>query len=238
MKKETRLYSGKTKDIFTTDDPLILVMEFKNTLLNPDATKEAKFDKKGLYNNQISTKIFKLLDKNGVPNHFVKTLDERSMAVKRLKMIPIKVVIRRKAAGAMSESLGLKEGAKLNCPVLDLYLKNDKLNTPRLTEDYIKALDITSESIMAEIKELSWKTLDLLANFFESIGIDLIDCKLEFGTDENGNVILGDEISPDNCRLWQLKTGEILDKDRLQKDLGKIEESYHEVWDRVMQAKS
>lgn len=238
MKKGKKLYNGKFKNVYPTDDPHTLIIEFKDHLTLPDSDKEKKFDKKGLYNNQISTKLFKYLEKNGVSTHFIKTIDEKQVAVKRLKIIPVEVVIRRKAAGSMAKALGLKEGAKLNNPVLDLYLKNDKLNDPRITDDYIRALDITSDTILEHLKQAAWKANALIAKFFENIGIDLIDVKFEFGTDDDGNVILADEISPDSCRLWDMESKDILDKDRLKKNLGKIEEAYQKVWKRVMSAKT
>lgn len=237
MEKLKLIYEGKSKNIYQTDIADFFLCEFKDAATAGDGAKKGVIKKKGFYNANISTKIFQLLESKGIPTHFVKLFDDHTMVIKKLKMVPVEMVVRRKVAGSMAKALGMEEGTELKLPVLDMYLKNDSLHDPKISEDYIKALDIAPVDVIDRMKELTWEVTSILDDFFTGIGIDLIDFKLEFGLDKEGHVVLGDEITPDGCRLWDIKTGEKLDKDRFRRNLGKVEEAYQEVHKRVTSAK-
>ena len=183
-------------------------------------------------NNEISSAIFQLLESKGIPTHFVKKLNEREMLVKRLKIVLVEVTMRNISAGGLSKLLGIEEGIVLKAPLLEYHYKEDALHDPLINDDHIEMLGLATKKEMQEIKDYSFKINDLLKDFFDKVDLKLVDFKLEFGRHQ-GKVLLGDEISPDTCRLWDKKTNEKLDKDRFRRDLGKIEEAYQEVLKRI-----
>ncbi|MDP2940034.1 MAG: phosphoribosylaminoimidazolesuccinocarboxamide synthase [Candidatus Omnitrophota bacterium] len=233
MEKTIKIYEGKAKIVFETVAPDLLIQYFKDDATAFDATKKGTIKDKGIMNNKISSRLFQILEKEGIPTHFVKILNEREMLIKRVVIIPVEVTIRNIVAGGMSRALGLEEGLKLDCPVLEYHLKNDSLHDPLINEYHIKALKIASLTEIETIKNYSFKVNEILTRFFSSINLDLIDFKLEFGRFKDEEIILADEISPDTCRLWEKTTGKRLDKDRFRRDLGNIEEAYQEVLRRV-----
>lgn len=234
MEKKDKLYEGKAKILYETEDPELVIQYFKDDATAFDATKRGTIKNKGIRNNQISTRLFEVLEEKGVRTHFVKLLSEREMLVKRLQIVPIEVTIRNVVAGGMAKLLGLDEGIKLEHPVLEYHYKDDSLHDPLINEYHIQALNLASEDELKVIDENSFRINDILISFFAERNLDLIDFKLEFGKGKDG-ILLGDEISPDTCRLWEKGTGKKMDKDRFRRDLGDIEEAYDEVCKRVME---
>ncbi len=232
MEKRDKIYEGKAKILYTTDDPDLLIQYFKDDATAFNAAKKGSIDQKGIINNKISTKIFGMLESHGVTTHFVKSLSDREMLVKRVTIVPLEVIIRNRAAGSLCRLLGLAEGTNLACPTIEFSYKEDKLGDPMVNEYHIRALKFATDAEMEKIKALAFKINDALREFFKSLNIELIDFKLEFGKYKN-DIILADEISPDTCRLWEVGTGEKLDKDRFRRDLGNIEQAYQEVLRRV-----
>lgn len=229
-------YEGKAKKLFETDNPNELFMEFKDDATAFNGQKHASFEKKGLTNKKLTTLIYEMLEKAGVNTHFIKDAGENAMVVKRVKIILIEVVVRNVIAGSLAKRTGLAEGTQLSQPIVEYYYKDDDLGDPLINEEHIRELKLATPD---EIKELHRQALmvnEMLTAFFAETGIRLIDFKLEFGRDVEGNVILADEITPDTCRFWDAKTGEKLDKDRFRQDLGDMMSSYEEVLNRVQNA--
>jgi phosphoribosylaminoimidazole-succinocarboxamide synthase len=234
MKKVKQIYEGKAKILYETEDPDLVIQEFKDDATAFDATKRGTIINKGIVNNKLSEKIFLLLTDKGIPTHFVKRLSDREMLVKRVQIVPIEVTIRNIVAGGMAKLLGLEEGIVLKHPVLEYHYKEDKLHDPLINEYHIKALDIATDKELDTIKKYSFMVNEALKTFFNSKGLTLVDFKLEFGRYKN-KMLLADEVSPDTCRLWDKETNEKLDKDRFRRDLGNVEEAYQEVLRRVME---
>ncbi len=232
MEKKKKIYEGKAKKLYETDDPNLVIQEFKDDATAFDATKRGTIQQKGVMNNEISSVLFQLLESKGIPSHFVKKLSERDMLVKRLDIVLVEVTMRNISAGGLSKSLGIEEGIVLKAPLLEYHYKEDALHDPLINDDHIEMLELATKKEMQEIKDYSFKINDLLKDFFDKVGLKLVDFKLEFGRHQ-GKILLGDEISPDTCRLWDKKTNEKLDKDRFRRDLGKIEEAYQEVLKRI-----
>ena len=233
MTKGKLIYEGKAKKVYETDDPDLLIQEFKDDATAFDATKRGTIQGKGACNNKISVHMFKFLESKGVPTHFVELLSEREMLVKKLEIILIEVTIRNIVAGGMAKMLGLDEGIALKEPVLEYHYKKDALHDPLINEYHIYALNLATKEEMDEIAEYSFKINRLMQEFFDKLGLKLVDFKLEFGR-HKGKILLGDEISPDTCRLWDKQTNKKLDKDRFRRDLGDIEGAYREVLKRVL----
>ncbi|MBU2540472.1 MAG: phosphoribosylaminoimidazolesuccinocarboxamide synthase [Candidatus Omnitrophica bacterium] len=233
MQKGNKIYEGKAKILYETDNQDLLIQYFKDDATAFDATKRGQINNKGICNNKISIKIFEYLEKEGVPTHFEKVLNDREMLVKRVEIIPVEVTIRNIVAGGMSKLLGLEEGIVLKEPVLEYHYKDDSLHDPLINKYHIFALGLASEVELKTIDDFSFKVNDKLREFFSNIGIDLVDFKLEFGRFK-GKILLADEISPDTCRLWEKGTGRKMDKDRFRRDLGRIEETYQEVTKRIL----
>lgn len=229
MEKGKKIYEGKAKILYETDNPSLLIQYFKDDATAFDATKRGTIRNKGICNNRISVRIFEYLEAEGVPTHFEKMLNEREMLVKRVEIIPVEVTIRNIIAGGMSKLLGLEEGIELKQPVLEYHYKDDSLHDPLINEYHILALNIATQKELKVIDVLSFKINEALCKFFSKRGIDLVDFKLEFGRLADKKLVLADEISPDTCRLWEQGTKRKLDKDRFRRDLGKIEETYQEV---------
>jgi phosphoribosylaminoimidazole-succinocarboxamide synthase len=229
------LYEGKAKKIFSTSDNLKLIQEFKDSLTAFNAQKKGSFEGKGEINLKITTCIFGYLERSGVKTHFLKTLDHQDMLIEKLTMIPLEVVVRNRAAGSISSRLGIPEGSPLKAPLVEFYYKKDELSDPIVTEDHIALLEAATPTQIVELKKSALTINKHLQKMFSEVGVDLIDFKIEFGVNSEGKIILADEISPDSCRLWDSKTGEKLDKDRFRRDLGKVEESYRLICDKILE---
>ena len=232
MQKLDKIYEGKAKILYTTEDPALLIQYFKDDATAYNAQKRGVIDQKGIMNNGIATKIFEHLNRQGIESHFVEHLNDREMLVKRVEIVPLEIIVRNRAAGSMCRLLGLAEGANLACPTLEFCYKNDSLGDPQVNEYHIRALNFATDEEMQKIKTLAFRINDVLKKFFLDLKIELIDFKLEFGRIKK-TIILADEISPDTCRLWEVGTGTKLDKDRFRRDLGNVEEAYQEVLRRV-----
>jgi len=232
MEKREKIYEGKAKILYTTDSPDLLIQYFKDDATAFNAAKKGSIDQKGIINNKISTKIFEMLTSRGIETHYVKMLNDREMLVKKVEIVPLEVIIRNRAAGSLCRLLGLAEGTILKCPILEFCYKEDRLGDPMINEYHIRALGYATDDEVSQIKTMVFKINEAMQAFFKSLNIELIDFKIEFGR-HKGKVILADEISPDTCRLWEVGTGEKLDKDRFRRDLGNIEQAYQEVLRRV-----
>jgi phosphoribosylaminoimidazole-succinocarboxamide synthase len=232
MTAGTLLYEGKAKKIFTTGDPDQVLQYFKDDATAFNAQKRGTIAEKGIVNNKISERLFKLLEQNGVPTHFVERKSDREMLTKKVTIVPIEVVVRNIVAGSLAKRLGLKEGEAIQPAIVEWYYKNDALGDPLITDEHVRLLKLATPEQLAEIRRLAFKINSLLQPFFAERNMILVDFKLEFGL-HDGKLILADEISPDTCRFWDVGTKESMDKDRFRKDLGKIEEAYQEVLKRV-----
>ncbi|TAJ22277.1 MAG: phosphoribosylaminoimidazolesuccinocarboxamide synthase [Nitrospirae bacterium] len=232
MMKGAMLYEGKAKKIFETADQGQVIQYFKDDATAFNAQKKGTIVEKGVVNNKVSEKLFRLLEAGGVPTHFVERLNDREMLTKKVTIVPIEVVVRNVVAGSLAKRLGLKEGVAIAPPLIEFYYKNDALGDPLVTEEHIRLMNLAEPATLAQIKDLALRIDKLLVPFFQERQMILVDFKLEFGR-HKGRVILADEISPDTCRFWDQKTKESMDKDRFRKDLGKIEEAYQEVLKRV-----
>lgn len=235
MEKGKLLYEGKAKKIYETLQSGLVIQEFKDAATAFDGKKKGVIMGKGGVNAQVSARLFQLLEERGIRTHFKKLLAKNELLTERLEMIPIEVIIRNIAAGSLAKRLGYKEGQLLKKTIIELYYKNDKLGDPILNEDHIAELGLATPAELRKMKEIGLKVNEVLRDFFDQLGVILVDFKLEFGR-KNGEIILADEISPDTCRLWDKKTGERLDKDRFRRDLGRVEETYQEVLRRVKEA--
>ncbi len=232
VQKVEKVYEGKAKILYTTDDPDLVIQYFKDDATAFNAAKKGTVGQKGIMNNKISTKIFEFLASKGIPNHFEKHLSDREMLVKKVEIVGVEVIIRNRAAGSLCRLLGVEEGRKIDTPILEFCYKRDDLGDPLINEGHIQMLGIATPEEVATIKKYTLAINDLMGKFFDNLGLELIDFKLEFGR-YKGEIILADEISPDTCRLWEKGTGKKLDKDRFRHDLGNIAEAYQEVLDRV-----
>ena len=229
MEETNLLYEGKAKKVYETEDPNLLIIYFKDDATAFNGKKHAIIDEKGALNKTITVKAFNWMNECGIPNHFVEENSGREIVVKRLKMVPVEVVVRNVIAGSLAKRLGLKVGEKLPEPLIEFYLKSDELDDPMITEQHIKVFGWADEKTIEKMKELSLKVNDCLKERFDRAGIELVDFKLEFGFDSDGNLIVGDEFSPDGARLWDKETKEVLDKDRFRKDLGDLIEGYEKI---------
>ena len=233
MKQGERLYEGKAKIVYATDDPDLLLVHFKDDATAFNGLKKGTIGDKGVLNARISAVLFQYLAEHGVPNHFVSLAGEREMVARRLSIIPLEVVVRNVAAGSLAKRLGLEEGTRLARTVVEFYYKRDDLGDPLVNEYHIQALELATPAEVAELAALGLKVNELLSAYLKPRRLELIDFKLEFGRTRDGQVLLGDENSPDTCRFWDAETGEKLDKDRFRRDLGGVEEAYQEVWRRI-----
>lgn len=232
MEKLERIYEGKAKILYSTEDPGKMIQYFKDDASAFNAKKLGTVASKGVVNNAISEVLFRHLEANGVPTHFLERLDEREMLVHRLDMLPIEVIIRNVVAGSMAKRMGLEEGRPLSMPVLEFCYKCDPLDDPMINDYHILALGYASETELEQVKRLTFRINELMTAFFDERDLILVDFKLEFGRRGN-EVVLADEICPDTCRFWQKGSLEKMDKDRFRRDLGGVEEAYREVCRRV-----
>jgi phosphoribosylaminoimidazole-succinocarboxamide synthase len=230
MEKLTKLYEGKAKILYKTEDQNQLIQYFKDDATAFNNIKKDVISKKGILNNFISEFLMQKLSEQNIPNHFIKRLNDREQLVKKAKIIPLEVIIRNVTAGSMAKRLGIAEGLKLDQPIFEICYKNDALADPLICDSHaITVLKVISEGELEAIKKLSFQINKILKDIFNNIGIDLVDFKLEFGYDNEGNIILADEISPDSCRLWDKNNGEKLDKDIFRRDLGDLVTAYEKV---------
>lgn len=236
MEKRQELYRGKAKTVYATDDPRYLIMHYRDDVSAFDGVKLAKLEQKGETNNRINAHVMEWLSAAGIATHFVRLLNERESQVLAMKMIPVECVVRNIVAGSMAKRYGIEEGIRLAEPIFEFFLKSDALHDPLCNDDHIRVLGWASADEIVQMRTLTHKVNDLLKPLFGNAGIDLVDCKLEFGhpiDDPLGTVVLGDEFTPDGCRLWDAKTGEKMDKDRFRRDLGEVIANYREVGRRI-----
>ncbi|MBP2649864.1 MAG: purC [Firmicutes bacterium] len=226
------LYEGKAKKVYATSNPDEYLVYYKDDATAFNGIKKGTIDSKGVLNNKISTFFFELLTQNGVPNHFVRMVSDREMLVKKLTIVQIEVVVRNIAAGSLAKRIGWEEGRKLPSPVVEFYYKDDDLGDPLINEDHARALNLATDEQMKALKQWGLKINQILSTFLKEKKVELIDFKLEFGL-HNGQLLLGDEISPDTCRFWDSETGQKLDKDRFRRDLGDVEAAYKEILKRL-----
>ena len=232
MNKQAQLYEGKAKKIFLTDDPDILIVSYKDSATAFNGEKKGSIKGKGEINNRMTNYLFRLLEKEGIPTHYIKELSGRETAVKRVEIVPLEVIIRNVAAGSFSKRLGITEGTVLKEPTIEFSYKNDALGDPLINSSFARALGLASKEEIDTIKNYAFKINQILKRIFLAAGLKLIDFKIEFGR-YHDKIILADEISPDTCRLWDVTTNEKLDKDRFRRDLGNVEEAYVEVFSRL-----
>ncbi len=232
MKALEKIYEGKAKILYTTSESNRLIQYFKDDATAFNAQKKGTIVNKGVINCAVSSEIFKFLETKGIQTHFVEKLSDREMLVKKVQIIPIEVVVRNAVAGSLAKRTGRPEGEKLSETLVEWYYKDDALGDPMVNRDHIRIFKWASDAEMTEIEKKAKKINTLLVPYFETRGIQLVDYKLEFGRSPEG-ILLADEITPDGCRLWDMKTKEKMDKDRFRFDLGKVEESYQEIFKRI-----
>lgn len=234
MKKTVQLYEGKAKKVYATEDENLCIVSYKDDATAFNGLKKGKIEGKGVINNLVSNHLMRMLEANGIPTHLVEELNDRETLVKKVKIIPLEVIVRNIAAGSLSKRLGLPEGTKLQKTVLEYCYKDDELGDPMVNNYHIAALGVATPEELELIAAYSFKINDLLSDYLKDAGIELIDYKIEFGKTADGTIILADEISPDTCRFWDSKTGEKLDKDRFRRDLGGVEDAYIEIRKRLL----
>ncbi|MDR9436032.1 MAG: phosphoribosylaminoimidazolesuccinocarboxamide synthase [Thiohalophilus sp.] len=232
MQKQQELYSGKAKTVFTTDDPNRLILEFRNDTSAFDGEKLAQLERKGMVNNKFNAFIMQQLQQADIPTHFESLLSDQESVVKKLEMLPIECVVRNLSAGSLCRRLGVEEGQSLNPPVFEFFLKNDALHDPMINDYHILAFEWATAEEIERMKQLTFAVNDVLRQLFEQAGLLLVDYKLEFGRFE-GELWLGDEFTPDGCRLWDAETRDKLDKDRFRQGLGGVVEAYEQVANRL-----
>ena len=234
MEKKHQLYEGKAKKVFATDDPELLIVSYKDDATAFNGLKKGTITGKGVINNRMSNFLMKKLEQEGVPTHFVEELNDRETLVKKVSIVPLEVIIRNISAGSFAKHYGVDEGIVFDAPTIEFSYKNDELGDPLLNEYHALALKLATKEEIETIKAMAFKVDEVLKAYFKTLGIDLVDFKLEFGRLSDGTIVLADEISPDTCRLWDDKTHEKLDKDRFRRDLGGVEDAYQEVMRRLM----
>lgn len=234
MKKVEQLYEGKAKKVFSTEDPNYCIVSYKDDATAFNGQKKGTILGKGAINNRLTNYFMKLLEKKGVPTHFVEELSDTDAVVKKVKIVPLEVIIRNISAGSFAARYGVEEGIVFDEPTIEFSYKCDELNDPLMNSYHAIALKLATPQEIDTIKAMAFKVNDVLKEFWKSVGVTLVDFKLEFGRLPDGTIILADEISPDTARLWDSKTGEKLDKDRFRRDLGGVEDAYQEVLRRVL----
>ena len=233
MEKTTQLYEGKAKKVFATNDPDLVIVSYKDDATALDGLKKGSITGKGVINNKMSNYLCRLLEKHGVPTHFVEELNDRETVVKRVSIIPLEVIIRNISAGSFAKRYGVKEGIVFSEPTIEFSYKNDDLHDPLINSYHALALGLATKKEIEEIKAMAFKINNILKKYFFSLNVKLVDFKLEFGRLKDGTIVLADEISPDTCRFWDADTNEKLDKDRFRRDMGGVEEAYNEMMKRV-----
>lgn len=233
MEKREQLYEGKAKKVYCTDDPDLLIVSYKDDATALNGKKRGSILGKGAINNRITNAMMQLLEKNGIPTHYVRELNDRETLVKKVDIIPLEVIVRNISAGHFASRYGVKEGIVFDDPTIEISYKNDELDDPLLNASHAIALKLATREELDTIKEMALRTNAILKEFFRSINVELVDFKLEFGKTSDGRIVLADEISPDTCRFWDATTHEKLDKDRFRRDLGGVEEAYAEIMRRL-----
>ena len=232
--KQKQLYEGKAKKVYATNDPELVIVDYKDDATAFNGEKKGTISGKGVVNNRMTNFMFKMLEKEGVPTHLVEEISDRETVVKKVSIVPLEVIIRNVAAGSFSKRMGVEEGKALLCPILEFSYKNDDLGDPFINDYYALALGLATKEELDTISKYAFKVNEFMLNFFKGLNIDLIDFKIEFGKTSDGTIILADEISPDTCRFWDSTTHEQLDKDRFRRDMGGVEEAYQEIMKRLM----
>lgn len=233
MEKTTQLYEGKAKKVFATNDPDLVIVSYKDDATALDGLKKGTITGKGVINNKMSNYLCRLLEKHGVPTHFVEELNDRETVVKKVSIVPLEVIIRNISAGSFAKRYGVKEGIVFSEPTIEFSYKNDDLHDPLINSYHALALGLATKKEIEEIKAMAFKVNDILKEYFLSLNVKLVDFKLEFGRLKDGTIVLADEISPDTCRFWDADTNEKLDKDRFRRDMGGVEDAYNEMMKRV-----
>ena len=232
IQKTEQLYEGKAKKVYATNDPDLVIVDYKDDATAFNGEKKGTIVGKGAINNKMTNYMLKLLEKEGVPTHLVEEISDRETIVKKVEIVPLEVIVRNVAAGSFSKKLGIEEGFRLLSPTLEFSYKNDELGDPMINDYYAVAIGAATREEIDKITELVFKINEILVDYFKSVKVDLIDFKVEFGR-YKGQIILADEISPDTCRFWDSETHEKLDKDRFRRDLGHVEEAYEEIYRRI-----
>ena len=232
MEKKELLYEGKAKKVYLTDDPDVLIVDYKDDATAFNGLKKGTIVGKGVVNNRMTNLVFRKLENEGVPTHFVEELSDRETAVKKVEIVPLEVIIRNVAAGSFSKRLGVPEGTKFKAPTIEFSYKNDDLGDPLINDYFAIAMEMATREEIDTITKYAFKVNEVLKAYFMEANIELVDFKIEFGR-YHGQIILADETSPDTCRLWDADTHEKLDKDRFRRDLGNVEEAYNEVFKRL-----
>jgi len=234
MEKREQLYEGKAKKVFATDDPTLVLVDYKDDATAFNGLKKGTIEGKGVINNRVTNHLMRLLEKNGVPTHLVKELSPRETLVKKVQIVPLEVIVRNVAAGSLSKRLGLPEGTPMAKTVLEFCYKDDELGDPMVNQYHIAAMGWATDAEMETISNYALKVNQVLTDYLKDLNIELVDFKLEFGRVADGTIVLADEISPDTCRFWDSTTHEKLDKDRFRRDLGGVENAYHEILKRLL----
>ena len=234
MKKLEQIYEGKAKKVYATDDPELVIVDYKDDATALDGLKKGTIAGKGVINNQMTNRLMDKMEKAGIPTHFVKELSQRETLVKKVSIVPLEVIIRNISAGHFASRYGVEEGIVFEQPTIEFSYKNDDLHDPLLNEYHALALKLATREEIDLIKKYSFAVNDVLKAFWAECGVTLVDFKLEFGKTPDGTIVLADEISPDTCRLWDSKTHEKLDKDRFRRDMGGVEDAYAEIMKRLL----
>lgn len=234
MEKTVQLYEGKAKKVFATNDENLCIVSYKDDATAFNGLKKGTIMGKGAINNRVTNHLMKLLEKNGIPTHFVEELSDRETVVKKVSIVPLEVIVRNIAAGSLAKRLGLDEGTKMSRTVLEFCYKDDALGDPMVNDYHILAMGFATQEELKLISDYSLKINKILSDYLKDVNIELIDFKLEFGKTSDGTIVLADEISPDTCRFWDSTTGEKLDKDRFRRDLGGVEDAYNEILKRLL----
>ena len=234
MEKKEMLYEGKAKKVYATENPELYIVSYKDDATAFNGLKKGTIAGKGVINNRVTNYMMKLLEEQGIPTHFVEELSGTDTVVKKVSIVPLEVIIRNIAAGSMAKRLGIEEGRVLNCPVFELSYKDDDLGDPMINESHVLAMGYATEDELNTIKAYALKVNEIMKAFFLKINVELVDFKLEFGKLSDGTIVLADEISPDTCRFWDVRTHEKLDKDRFRRDLGNAEGAYQEMMRRIL----
>ncbi len=233
MEKTVQLYEGKAKKVFATSDENFVIVSYKDDATALDGLKKGTISGKGAVNNRMSNFLMQLLEKQGVPTHFVEEISDRETVVRKVRIVPLEVIVRNISAGSFAKRYGVEEGIVFDEPTIEFSYKNDALHDPLINEYHARALKLATREEIETIKAMAFKIDEILKAFFLSIGVRLVDFKLEFGRLPDGTIVLADEISPDTCRFWDARTNEKLDKDRFRRDMGGVEDAYQEMMRRV-----
>jgi len=234
MEKKEQIYEGKAKKVYDTEDSSLVIVSYKDDATAFNGQKKGSISGKGAVNNRVTNFMMQLLERSGIPTHFVQELSERETIVKKVSIVPLEVIIRNISAGSFAARYGVSEGIVFDAPTVEFSYKDDDLGDPLINDSHALALKLATQEEIDQIKGMAFKVNSLMREFFKNIGVTLVDFKLEFGKTADGTIVLADEISPDTCRFWDSQTGEKLDKDRFRRDLGGVEDAYNEMMNRIL----